>query len=643
MANIPLGQKFHTKSHFMDTVERRSPQLNANVETYTMQDIVDTVGGNITVEGAADASTIYDGNTGMISDTDLAVGDIIETRGYTTPGDGGAATYVVSATGTVDGGSVIALDNGLVAVTDFGGITCPTQWGAVKNSSASASENVTAFNSMFGYIESLGGEKCSVNVSTGVYHLNGDVLLPRAIIQNEDAFHADFNNSELKAAANDITLLKRVYNGGQESSKISILNCNFTGTGFTGVTGIDIQGGYNCQILNGDYTGVAKGIELGFALNTHMSNLKFTSALRGVNIGLKDGTNTNAQSNVTTMYKCRFYSAKATDYAVHIDRVSGVVIEDCIFEGFQPTEANIFFNGQSSVVNDCTIIGCHAESAGHADSGDNTHVEYTGGARLKLQRVFAQATNTFVDPENVVQGREILHMYGGNAYVDMSLYYYTPSFSIRNDTNGYFHMSDAQLNTTLPSNMNTTPLNWTGTVGEPLYFAIERANDGISISRGRAIQTSDTGGGVSHTHFLKASGAGEVDVLKGKRWDSWAGSYEGNVNRLYGSNLFHYVSFDQKAYFTNQDLNVETATHGELKQPVTQKPNSISVELEVGETGKHEHTLCPATGRPTVYTTTAVPTTASDAGKKGEIRSDATHMYICIADDTWIKSALTSF
>ena len=643
MAEIPLGQKFHTKSHFMDTVERRSPQLNRNVETYTMQDIVDTVGGNISVAPTADASSIFQTQTGMTSDADLVVGDIIETRGYTTAGDGGAAIYIVSATGTADGGSTIALDNGLFAVTDFGGITCPTQWGAVKNSSASASENVTAYNSMFGYIESLGGDKCSVNVSTGEYHLNADVFLPRAIVFPEDAFHINFNNSELVAAANDITLLKREYYSAQESSRVSILDCNFRGTGFTGVTGVDIQGGYNCQILNGDYTAVAKGIELGFALNTHMSNLKFTSALRGVNIGLKNG-NTNAQSNVTTMYKCRFYSAKTTDYAVHIDKVSGVVIEDCIFEGHQPTGANIFFDGQSSVVNDCTIIGCHAESAGHANSGDNTHVEYTGGARLKLQRVFAQATNTFVDPNNVVSGRELLHMYGGNCYVDMSLYYYTLSFSIRNDTNGYFHMSDAQLNTTLPSNMNTTPLTWTGNVGEPLYFAIERANDGIAISRGRAIQSSDTGGGVTHNHFLKNSGAGEVDVFKAKKYQAWIGSYEGNISpTLYGSAFYQHVGFDQKAFFTNDNYNVGSASHGDLKTPMPQKLNSVSIELESGETGRHEHTLCAASGRPTVYTTTGVPSSATDTGKQGEIRSDATHMYICIADDTWIKSALTSF
>ena len=640
---IPNGAQFRTEDESIDTTERRSTKLNDMLEFYTMEDIVGTVSSQITIEGAADASTIFNTASGMIADSSLVDGDVVETRGYTTAGDGGATVYTVSATGTADGGSVIALTNGLFAVTDFGGVTCPTQWGAVKNTSASSSENVTAYNSMFRYVESFGGAKCSVSVSTGIYHLDATVKLPSAITPSnaEMGFFVEFNNSELKAAANDITLLQRDYFSAQESSKLAILNCDFTGTGFSGVTGIDIQGGYNCQIMNGEYNGLAKGIELGFALNSHIYNLKFSNCLRGCNIGLLGGTNTNGQSNVTTMHKCRFYSAKLTDYALHIDRVSGVVVQDCIFEGHQPTGANIFFDGQSSVVNDCTIVGCHAESAGHTNSGNNTHVEFTGGARLKLYQVFAQSTNTYVDPANIVAGREIINITGGNSYTDLSMYYWSSAFSIRNASNGGFYMTDTQLNTTLPNNMNTNPITWTGTIGEPLYFAIERANDGIATSRGRAIRTSDTGGGKIHEHFLTDDG---VDTLHAYTWDSWVGSYEGNAGpTARGRSFYHAVNFDRKVTFTNDDYKIGTTSHGLLKTPAYQKANAVTVELESGVTGRYDHTLCPASGRPTVYTATAVPTTASDAGKKGEIRSDATHMYICTADNTWIKSALTSF
>ena len=641
MSIIPSGQKFRTADASVDTTERRSAKLNNMIEFYTMADIVGTVSSQINTEGSADSSSLFNTKALMVADASLVENEVVETRGYTTAGDGGATVYTVSATGTADGGSVIALSNGLFAVTDFGGTTCATQWGAVRNNSASGTINSVAFNAMFLYVANTGGDMCSVNVTTGNYSIADTILLPQSLGANEEPFHLEFNNSELIAVTDNITLLKRVYKTGQESSKISILNANFSGVFRDGVTGVDIQGGYNCQIINGDFYSLAKGIELGFALNTHMYNLKFTTCLRGVNIGLLGGTNTNGQSNVSTMEKCRFYSPKLSDYALHIDRVSGVVITNCIFEGNQPTVANIHFNGQSSVVNDCTIIGSHADSAGHANSGNNTHVEFTGGARLKLYQVFAQATNTHVDPDNIVSGREIINITGSNAYTDLSMYYWSSSFSIRNDSNGFFNMTDTQLNTTLPNDLNAVPITWTGTVGEPLYFAIERANDGIGTSRGRGINTSDTGGGVRHTHFHRESG---VDTLIAFTYDAHNGSYEGNTARTTnGRNFYCPVAFDQKVVFTNDDHIIGTTPHSTLTTTHSNRDNAVSVELESGETGRYDHTLCPASGRPTVYTATAAPSTASDAGKKGEIRTDASNMYICIADNTWVKSALTSF
>lgn len=48
MATIPSGQKFQTLSSFVDTKERRSATINAKSQTYTMQDITDTVSAGIT-------------------------------------------------------------------------------------------------------------------------------------------------------------------------------------------------------------------------------------------------------------------------------------------------------------------------------------------------------------------------------------------------------------------------------------------------------------------------------------------------------------------------------------------------------------------------------------------------------------------
>jgi len=45
MAQIPLGQKFHTLNANTPTVERGSSQADGLREIYTMQDIIDSVGG----------------------------------------------------------------------------------------------------------------------------------------------------------------------------------------------------------------------------------------------------------------------------------------------------------------------------------------------------------------------------------------------------------------------------------------------------------------------------------------------------------------------------------------------------------------------------------------------------------------------
>jgi hypothetical protein len=47
MSTIPSGQKFHTVASNINTVERGSALSNAGRETYTMQDIIDTVPGGL--------------------------------------------------------------------------------------------------------------------------------------------------------------------------------------------------------------------------------------------------------------------------------------------------------------------------------------------------------------------------------------------------------------------------------------------------------------------------------------------------------------------------------------------------------------------------------------------------------------------
>jgi hypothetical protein len=49
-------------------------------------------------------------------------------------------------------------------------------------------------------------------------------------------------------------------------------------------------------------------------------------------------------------------------------------------------------------------------------------------------------------------------------------------------------------------------------------------------------------------------------------------------------------------------------------------------------------TVVPGTGVPSTP-----PATAGAAGKKGTITWDATHLYVCIADSTWVRCALATW
>ncbi len=647
MSIIPLTQKFHSKDGAVETTERRSAKLMSQVEVYTMADLVETIEGEINVVPASDASTIYDTKAQMVSDTNLSDGDVVVTRGYSNAGDKGGVIYTIAAAGTGDEGSVITLSNGKVAEVTFGGMTTPQMWGAIANDASEAATNTAAFNAMFAYVESVGGAVASVDIPTGTYYIDGTIQIPRGVNSDTESFMIECNNSTFKATSNDITFFKREYYAAQESGKVSIFNAVMDNNGMTGVVGIDIQGSYASKVINCEFKGLAVGLELGFALHTIVDGCKFGACTTGAYIGLKDRTLTNKQSNVSQMTNCRFYSAQTSDYALMVDRTSGVKVAECIFEGWQPTEANIFFDGQSSTVNDLTIDGCHAESAGHANSGNNTHVKFTGGARLKLHRVFAQVTTDYSDSSNPVNGREIAYVTGGNSYLDVSLYYYNSSFSFRNDGgSGYFYMLDEQLNTTLPNDLEANPFIWTGTYGQPRYYSIKRADDGIAKHSVSSYRMQSHLGGYEHELWVSAAGGGaeHIGEMKAKVKDSWAYSYVGYKDRaIRGRTYYCPVHIDNKLIIGNQGYNVTTSTNTELHTLPRDHANYISLEMAAGDSGRGEQTLCPVNGRTVAYTDSSIPATANDTGKKGEIRSDATHMYVCVADDSWIKVALTSF
>ena len=79
MATIPSTQKFHTVDTSVDTVEYGSSQLAGGREVYTMQDIIDTVGGG----GGSLPYKLYTAKFTKGVAGQLTVTDISNDTGYT--------------------------------------------------------------------------------------------------------------------------------------------------------------------------------------------------------------------------------------------------------------------------------------------------------------------------------------------------------------------------------------------------------------------------------------------------------------------------------------------------------------------------------------------------------------------------------
>lgn len=118
-------------------------EADANDTTNAIQ-FADDIEGS---KPASDASiAIFDTVSAMVADTDLDIGDIVETAGYTTKGDGGDNRYeiVAAASGTDDGGSFIDLATLQAKGLFSGGDINVKQFGAVGDGAADDTTEIAA-------------------------------------------------------------------------------------------------------------------------------------------------------------------------------------------------------------------------------------------------------------------------------------------------------------------------------------------------------------------------------------------------------------------------------------------------------------------------------------------------------------------
>ena len=112
-------------------------------------DITKKLPGNLLGGGGGStviAGTIYPSLQEAIADAaNLAVGNLFETNGFYTSGDGGAARYLVSDTGIANGMDIIQLAAGKLAVLQVGREAFVEQVGYEPKSSADAASDLTPY------------------------------------------------------------------------------------------------------------------------------------------------------------------------------------------------------------------------------------------------------------------------------------------------------------------------------------------------------------------------------------------------------------------------------------------------------------------------------------------------------------------
>ena len=149
MATIPSTQKFHTVDTSVDTVEYGSSQLAGGREVYTMQDIIDTVGGG----GGSLPYKLYTAKFIKGVAGSLTVTDISNDTGYT-------FDWVVSGTNLNITSSGVIEDSVSGIYSTY---SLPTD--GTLNSVAT-----TSIKQVFIQSSSMSISAVTLNMSTGVYN-----------------------------------------------------------------------------------------------------------------------------------------------------------------------------------------------------------------------------------------------------------------------------------------------------------------------------------------------------------------------------------------------------------------------------------------------------------------------------------------
>lgn len=358
-------------------------KVDSNGDTWVM---INGVLTQITSIGGGSGTTIYGTLQNAIADAaNLSVGDYFETNGFHTSGDGGAARYVVSSSGTANGMDIVQLATGKLAVLQINNDELyPEQVGCVAEDSTS--DCTTIFN----YIWTI----ChTIKLHPKRYWFNGYLTPPIASKIIGDVIYSTDRFTQLSELATKRSGDYFIYLEHKEVLIENVMitnrsdNGNFpdVSTGGVGIRCNDWGGdtshfGYTLKHLR--IQGFRKGIEFQGSVkwNVNLDDIRVSQCYIGIEFGESTfatrferihtdrctfkGINVHGEANIG-FYDCNFGSV-ATAIGIELYAMSNyhnaqLNFYNCNFECDDQTITNnrsIYFdidNGVDAVIN---LSGC---------------------------------------------------------------------------------------------------------------------------------------------------------------------------------------------------------------------------------------------------------------------------------------------
>ena len=637
---IPGTQKFHTLDKDNVTKDLGSKQLQGMREIYTMDDITATAVGSIGVPTDLQYNTVA-----LMQAATPDVGKYATTLGYTTPGDGGGALYLISSSGTADGGSVVALDNGTYAIAQLNGILDPVQWGAVLNDASSATVNVTAMNAMFAYYSlhsTTSNSPFVCNFTSGQYYVDGTVFLPQppaSGVGGLGGFTFYFNNSTITPTAGTFTVLHRFLPSSYWTSPEDKVDASFAmydllieGAGIaSGGIGLHVECTYNSIFSNVDIKSFETGMRLDFCLQASITSSIYTGNQRSIYLSNGNGLGWTTSSATNQCNRTKLDSVKvnmpgpgtATEgfYAEH---AGGLELQTCVFEGQVPTNASVYVNMEGTTVQDFFAHNIHIESVlnGATPAANAATFKFFSGSgsggTVNISGVYPQSMGGGYD-------RVAVDASGFSGTINYSTSFQGTDMFSAPASNATKWNFGGYINPTIV-NQETAATYWVGG-DQPDNMAY--VADGRGTGNPQSIYASSSWGASGNSAFI--SGRSSAGVEGGKVRCTW--------------NQVLMTAPDDVILSPGDDVQINlAATTSQIK--ITNVTDTIDTRISSPPAGSGQVILHLPTADGsyiTGLTAGSAPSGAGDTGRKGDIRTDATYIYICTDTDTWIRSAITAW